>query len=109
MMQWAALAVTVLLLQGHSVTELPSQPAPAEINPAKSAYYSKMLFANFVWYYDADFLNPVGVTSSVTNEVRRLRLTYPGYVFDSAPGIGMYKYEYGDHPYLLDAFIYSNM
>jgi hypothetical protein len=79
--------------------------APAYGNALKS---TQPALVEFEWYNDFYYTDYTGVTSSVSNELARLRDIYSGYVFSASPAMGLSPFEWGYHPYYANTIIYSN-
>jgi hypothetical protein len=62
----------------------------------------------FSWYNDINYLDFTGSVTTISNEIERLRSTYPGVVFKTYPDIGFYPFEYGYFTPSITSVIYSN-
>lgn len=98
MIQLVAFTLVIFLWPGQSSTawHQPADAAPAAFFP-------------YTWYYDEDMTQPVGTVATVSAEMDRLRLIYPGNVFSSSYSSGLSAYEYGYYSYYPAAIIYSDL
>lgn len=102
----AVLAVSMLLMQGHTPASFQSPVAKEQ--PAGQGAAQQSLFLYF-WFADPDYNDFTGSIATISGELYRLRNLYPLYVFSSSPGIGLLQFEFGYHPILNDVVIYSNL
>jgi len=65
-------------------------------------------FINYTWYKDEELTDPTGSICTISAEVYRLQVLFPGYTFSSTFTLGLSPYEYGDHYFYPVQIIYSN-
>ena len=96
-----AIAFALAIMAGNIFANQTSSPkTPAKHNAALYTY---------TWYYDPDFVNPVGSVSDINTEINRLRNIYPFNTFSTSPGGVLQGYEWGYYQYSTTAIIYSDL
>lgn len=99
----AAVAIIAMALQAGTspAARNGNKTAPSKVTSAK-------VLLSYTWYLDESLTDPTGTVSAVNTEITRLRNLYPSYIFSASPGFGLSQFEFGYHPVLTDAVIYSN-
>ncbi|MBO9632867.1 MAG: hypothetical protein J7578_07085 [Chitinophagaceae bacterium] len=63
---------------------------------------------DYTWYWDMDYIYPVGTYGSVIGELNRLKVLYPSNAFSATPQVGLHEFEYGYFSLLVNTVIYSD-
>lgn len=67
------------------------------------------MFRDYLWYYDFERTEPVGIACDINEEVARLQSDWGGYTFSSSPSMGLLPYEWGYFMYYIPVIIYSDL